>query len=87
MVIQNVWSAKKSPIGEIHYWLTDFSSGTIWVCLIVEDFVEIQNTWATTTYITIRRNGLSAEKEGAVIEKFRCVLAGDKLLRKYVTKL
>ena len=67
MAIPNGWSAKRGPTGETYYWPMDLSSGTTWVYPIVEDPVELQNTWAKLTYITLRRNGLSAEEEGAII--------------------
>ena len=87
MVIPNGWCAKRGPTGETYYWPSDFSMGTTWVYRTVEDPVELQNTWAKLTYITLRRCGLSAEEEGAIIERFRCVFAGDKLLGKYGSKL
>ena len=87
MVIPNGWSAKRGSTGETYYWPSDLSSGTTWAYPIVEDPVELQNTWAKLTYITLRRCGLSAEEEGAIIERFRFVFAGDKLLGKYGSKL
>ena len=68
MVIPNGWSAKRGQTGETYFWPTDRSSGTTWVYPAVEDPVELQNTWAKLTYITLRRNGLSVEEECAIIE-------------------
>ena len=61
--------------------------GTSWVYPIVEDPIELQNTWAKLTHITLRRNDLSAEEEGAILERFKVVFAGDKFLWKYGIKL
>ena len=87
MVIPNGWCAKRGPTGETYYWPSDLSMGTTWVYPTVEDPVELQNAWAKLTYITLRRSCLSAEEEGAILERFRLVFASDKFLWKYCIKL
>ena len=62
MVIPNGWCAKRGSTGETYYWPSDVSTGTTWVYPTVEDPVQLQNTWAKLTYITLRRSCLSAEE-------------------------